>query len=190
MQGVPQDQREQAAAIYYDAFKQKLTPFLDDDPQHAIAAIADDMQLENAFVALRDGQVLGLVGFHHAGKLFVDLQMRTLFKRTNIFKGIWRVLLGILLTRKPGKGEFLLDGIAVHADARGQGIGTRLFDALFAFAEANDYTTIRLDVVNTNPRAQQLYERLGFEVVKTESVPFLKFLGFTAVTEMRRDVAH
>jgi len=82
-----------------------------------------------------------------------------------------------------------MDGVCVSASARGKGVGSALFDALFDYAHEHDYRYITLDVIDTNPRAKALYERLGFEPTKTESTSFLKpLLGFSYATKMRRSL--
>jgi len=186
--GIPPAQQRQAAAIYYDAFRQKISSMVGEDADTAVDNLIEAMHPENAFVAMREGQVLGLVGFQHGGRKLVDVRLGSLIRRYGLFSGLWRGLLDTIMARHPQRGEFLLDGIAVHTDARGQGVGTRLFDAVFAFAREQGYTHVRLDVVDTNPRARQLYERLGFVAVQTIRVPFLRSLGFTAVTTMRYDL--
>lgn len=188
VRGIPQGLEREATAIYYAAFRQKLTPFLGADEALALERLQTQLNVSQAFVAIKEDKVLGLVGFHHEGQLLVDIGAGSLFSAFGPIGGLWRIALGILVSRTPAKGEFLLDGIAVHADARGQGVGTRLFEIAFAFAREHGYTHVRLEVVNSNPRAQQLYERLGFVAVKTENVPFLKRMGFTAVTTMRYDL--
>ena len=91
----------------------------------------------------------------------------------------------LLLDRKPTPDELLMDGIVVHSDARGRGVGTRLFEELEAHARDAGKTSIRLDVVDTNPGARRLYERLGFIAVKTERTPYLRrVMGFSASTTM------
>jgi ribosomal protein S18 acetylase RimI-like enzyme len=83
-----------------------------------------------------------------------------------------------------------MDGIVVHPSARGQGIGTQLLEALFQYAREHGFARVRLDVVDTNPRARQLYERQGFVAVKTRQYPFLRrVLGFAAVTTMIKELA-
>lgn len=184
VRGIPTGQQKQAATIYYEAFKHKLTPILGTDRERVLDILTTSLQPDYAFTAIREGQVIGLLGFHHDGSQLVDISFNTLVKRFGIFGASWRALLGLVLSRNPRAGELLMDGIAVYAEGRGQGVGTRLFTALFDFAHTAGYNSIRLDVINTNPRARQLYERLGFVEVKVDSVPFLRSMGFTAVTTM------
>ncbi len=185
--GIPADHMRRAAEIYHEAFQQKLQHILG-TPEEAIPILEAAMQSDNAFVALLDGVVVGIVGFHYGDQQLLDVKYSALVEKFGILRGSWRAILGLLLSRSPEPGELLLDGIAVHADARGQGVGTRLFDAIFAFAKEANFTRIRLDVVNSNPRARQLYERLGFIATKTEHVPFMQSFGFTASTTMQKSI--
>jgi ribosomal protein S18 acetylase RimI-like enzyme len=78
-----------------------------------------------------------------------------------------------------------MDGIVVHPAARGQGVGTLLLHALFDIAQQQQMRTVRLDVVDTNPAARRLYERLGFVAVKSRRYPLLRTIfGFSASTTM------
>jgi RimJ/RimL family protein N-acetyltransferase len=53
-----------------------------------------------------------------------------------------------------------------------------------------DVVRLRLQVVDTNPRARALYERLGFRAAKTHRVPLVgPLMGFSAYTDMVRPVA-
>jgi len=185
--GIPVGQINRAAGIYHEAFQQKLQPILGTRDK-ATAVLEESLNPDYAFVALDGESLVGLVGFHDAQGQLVDIQYGTLLQHFGLLRGNWSAFLGILLSREPQPGEFLLDGIAVHADARGQGVGTRLFEAVFTHAAECGYAFIRLDVVDSNPRAQQLYERLGFVATKTEHVPFMGFMGFRAVTTMQYDL--
>ena len=55
-------------------------------------------------------------------------------------------------------------GLTVRRDVRGQGIGSALFNALFARAKSVGVTRLELEVFANNPRAIALYERMGFHV--------------------------
>ncbi len=53
--------------------------------------------------------------------------------------------------------------LSVDRAFRGQSIGTRLVDALIAWAPAHGVSRIQAWAWTSNPRALELYERLGFE---------------------------
>lgn len=55
---------------------------------------------------------------------------------------------------------------AVTDSWRGQGIGTSFLQREIGLAREQAYKKCALNVSSSNPKAQQLYERLGFQVVK------------------------
>ena len=57
-------------------------------------------------------------------------------------------------------GEF---GVSVARGSRGCGLGTRLVDALLAWAPTAGIRRVEVQVFACNPRALALYRRLGFE---------------------------
>jgi len=80
-------------------------------------------------------------------------------------------------------------GIAVDSRCRGQGIGSKLLDQIIQYALENRFETVRLDVIDSNPRAKKLYESKGFVAIKSESYPYLKWLiGFSGSTTMELNI--
>jgi ribosomal protein S18 acetylase RimI-like enzyme len=59
-------------------------------------------------------------------------------------------------------------GMAVHEPYRGQGIGTKLIEAMISHLLSHGYGKVSLSVDGTNP-AIRLYRRFGFFDVKTEN---------------------
>jgi putative acetyltransferase len=55
--------------------------------------------------------------------------------------------------------------VAVHPQWQGQGVGSRLFEALIAWAKDQDPAILRIELAAGagNPGAIRLYERLGFK---------------------------
>ena len=182
--GVPEHVRRQAAELYWEAFGRKLEPAIGPS-ERGIALIAQRLVLDRAVTAVRGDELLGLAGFHLDGSCLVNVRIRDLTREFGVIGGLWRTILLVLLDDAPRKGELLMDGIAVRDDQRGKGIGTALLRTLFEVARANGLGSLRLSVVDTNPRARALYEREGFVATKTERTPYLrKLMGFGASTEM------
>ena len=108
-----------------------------------------------------------------------------LLAKLGVFRGVWAIAVFSLYERTPTPGELVMDGIAVHKDYRGYGIGGRLLDEIVNYARENDFQTVRLDVIDINPGARRLYERRGFVAVRTEHFPYLRWLlGFGGSTTM------
>ena len=73
-----------------------------------------------------------------------------------------------------------MDGVVVAEAARGCGLGGRLLDAIETHARAKGRRAVRLDVVDTNPRARALYVRRGFEATnKLRMGPLAPIFGFS-----------
>ncbi len=191
--GLPDPLRMEAARLYDEAFRQKLSPIIPDTARR-VKFLADNCNPHRAWVALDDGKpqgekLAGLAGFHADGQGFIGGEVRSILAQLGWLRGAWALGWFALLERKPVPGELLMDGISVATSMRGQGIGGTLLDRLTEYAVAQGLTHLRLDVVDTNPGAKRLYERKGFVATKTESAPFLRpIMGFGASTTMIRRV--
>ncbi|MEV7321099.1 N-acetyltransferase [Streptomyces sp. NPDC093970] len=62
-------------------------------------------------------------------------------------------------------GHLFLDSIAVHPDARGQGVGRRLLEFVDAHARALGLSEVRLYTNALMWENQELYPKYGYEVV-------------------------
>ena len=106
-------------------------------------------------------------------------------------RGLFKVLfLYFYFAERPSKGELTIESIVVRPAMRGKGFGTRLLEAVFDFALAKGFGSVRLQVVDTNPDARRLYERMGFVATKTRRHPYLRrMMGFSAVTTMVKELS-
>ncbi|MEM7774744.1 MAG: GNAT family N-acetyltransferase [Pseudomonadota bacterium] len=185
--GVPQAQIARATRIYCEAFGEKLSPFLG-SVDDMVGPLSSALVADRAVVAMRGGEVAGVVGFKVRGRgLFEPTFWQ--FAKAYGWSGPFRLLGLSFLDRPERSGELLLDGLAVAADARGQGLGTGLLKATEAHAARLGKVSVGLDVVDTNPRARQLYERVGFAATKTTGVGAMRLVfPFRAVTRMTKPV--
>jgi ribosomal protein S18 acetylase RimI-like enzyme len=176
----------QAAELYFAAFEGKIGGVLGRDgrgarfiekvidPNHAISAVNDD-----------ETRLLGIAGFKTAEGSMVGGELSNLSSVYGLFGALWRALPLSLLERKLEDDVLLMDGIAVAAGQRGKGVGTKLLAAILAEAKSRGKRRIRLDVIDTNPRARALYEKVGFVETGTEQLGPLKHLfGFSSATKM------
>lgn len=67
-------------------------------------------------------------------------------------------------------GTFYIANLAVHPDDRAKGIGTQLLLRCIADAKAAEASAVFISVSIDNPRAQKLYESLGFQVVAAKTM--------------------
>lgn len=162
---LPPGQEEVAADLFWQAFGRKLNRLLGPEAR-ALSMLAAGIRHDHAFAALdRQGRLIGIAGFRDPDGGLVD-QSQTLMQKTyGRWGATWRRLAFRALEQDVDNDRFLIDGIAVDRDARGQGVGTALLAALCDAGRERSYREIRLDVLPENIRARALYEREGFVVV-------------------------
>ncbi|NBP30465.1 MAG: GNAT family N-acetyltransferase, partial [Flavobacteriia bacterium] len=83
------------------------------------------------------------------------------------------ILLNPILNKKEIDGIYI-QNISVSAAARGEGIGSKLLNALENDAKQKNINALWLDVALDNPNAKRLYERMGFETVSKHFILFSK----------------
>ena len=182
--GLPERSRRAAAELFYQSFRQKGQFFLGAPPA-GVVILEHDLCAKQAVVARQADRLVGVAGIQHQRRPFLALRLRTYLATLGLIEGVLRFGAACLAARPYRDGELLMDGIAVDEAVRGQGVGSKLLHAVIDFAQANGYRTVRLDVVDTNVRARQLYERLGFVATRTQRLPIKReWLGFTASTTM------
>ncbi|SEN31628.1 Acetyltransferase (GNAT) family protein [Loktanella fryxellensis] len=185
--GLTEAQRAAAAALYWEAFGAKLGPVLGPSARALdfVAAAIDPSHV----IAATDAQdrLVGVIGFKTHRSAFVAGCLPVMAASYGWPGALWRTGLLNLLARDTETTCLLTDGLAVAAHARGQGIGTALIAALAAEAHRRHYPALRLDVIDTNPRAQALYARLGFRAVKTTPIgPLRHIFGYRHTITMTR----
>lgn len=187
LKGLPPALRRRGARLYWEAFGGKLDRVLGPEDR-ALAFFDRVIRGDHCVIALDgSGMLLGLAGFKtiegsFAGGTWADL--RAVY---GPFGGVWRGAALWALSREVDNDRFLMDGLCVTTLARGQGVGTALVQAICEEALVRGYPSVRLDVVDTNVRARQLYEREGFVATRTQSLGLLRHLfGFSATVTMVR----
>lgn len=189
--GFPEALRSRAAELYFEAFSGKLGGLLGPrnraiaffsrifDPEFVLCAVTADRR-----------SLLGIAGFKTAEGSLTGGGLGDLASIYGWFGTLWRAPLLALLERDTVDDQLLMDGIAVTKEARGLGIGTALLEAIAEEAQKRDVRAVRLDVVDSNPRAMALYERFGFQAKSTEKTgPFRLIFGFSSSTRMELEVA-
>ncbi len=86
--------------------------------------------------------------------------------------------------RPPKADEYYVAHLGVREELRGRGIGARLTRHLLASADPGRHRAATLDVAATNPRAEALYARLGFQVEALRRSPLKS--RYHAVADHRR----
>jgi ribosomal protein S18 acetylase RimI-like enzyme len=187
-QGLSDHHRQEAALLYWQAFGPKLGRVLGPE-RLALSYLARVMRADHCLIALgKDGGLVGLAGFKTSQGSFAGGSTDDLRAIYGPIGGRWRTrVLQLLGNDPPDTERFLLDGLCVSDEVRGQGVGTALLEAIVEEGRRRGYGAVRLDVVDTNARARALYERRGFVLDRTEAIgPLRLIFGFNAAHTMIR----
>jgi len=187
--GLPEQFKSSAIKLYDQAFGAKISVAVRADEKRIFLLISCFMP-EYGIFAIYDKKLVGIAGFHTpTGSLTGGITYSDLISQLGFIMGNWAALIFSLYERKPRAGELVMDGIVVHSDLRGKGIGSRLLEEIGKYAKENQFNRIRLDVIDINPKAKKLYERKGFKAVKSEPFPYLRWLlGFSGSTRMELSI--
>ncbi|MBI9076375.1 MAG: GNAT family N-acetyltransferase [Desulfatibacillum sp.] len=181
--GLPEMYRRQVAETYVRTFPHKYETIMG-PTEKACRVLERDMNPDCAIVASSKGKFAGVAGMNFGDARLVKTRKRTFVRTFGILEGLCRFGVFRAVSRKTEKKVLRFDGLVVSENMRGKGVGSRLLQGVKDYAKDRGFWTIKLDVLDTNPRARCLYERLGFKPVKTEHYPYLSSLGFSGVTTM------
>lgn len=180
-----------AADLFVTALDEKLIPVLGNEAK-AIAFIESIIVSNSCLSAVEDGRLLGVLAIQTNEQGFLNISLNNLRDHYGLLGGIRRAAGLILLQHIPKPAEIYIDGIVVADFARGKGIGTKLLDELMIFGGSQGFERVTLHVIDSNPRALKLYERLGFTIQKRSKLwPANRIIGwtFSEWNLMGRDIA-
>lgn len=174
--------------LYYTGLEAKLEPVFG-PLVTALAVLPASIHPSRCLVALSNGLLGGILGLHDQRGSFLEPSYGTMVRHYGQIAGTFRTMLLMLLDHKVPPGDLYLDGIAVDPSQQGRGIGTALINAFEHRARDNGFATVSLEVIDSNPRARQLYARLGYREVATHSMgPFSRLFGFRTTCRMSKTV--
>jgi ribosomal protein S18 acetylase RimI-like enzyme len=123
---------------------------------------------QNTIFAERDGVIVGMaLGFtaEQRGSFSGEVLKRAAGSsalRIKLVKLLFAPIMRIVQTISPG--DFYILAVALDRELRGEGIGTRLLDAMEERARSEGSARLLLDVGAGNEGARRLYERRGMTV--------------------------
>lgn len=187
--GLAPEHEEAALRVLHAAFAWKLRIGLD-GPEDMIRLFAGQVDRSACWTAIVDGRLAGILTRQSGGEEFYQLSARRMLATFWPLKTI-RVLVNLfLLNESPPPDAFYIESIAVDADIRGLGIGGKLMAEAETRARELGLPLLALDVIGDNHGAIRLYERLGYQIVKTTRGFLVKYLtGSNEVHRMEKRFA-
>lgn len=177
---INKNQRIRAIEILYYAFEQKIRALIKSKDK-ALAIYNKSLKNDQVFYALLDGNVVGLIGLQYKNRTFLEFKYRDLRKYFNPLQSYFIYKIYKLTSPKIKDDVLRIDSVAVDTSCRSLGIGTQLINKVFEFAKNKGFKEVVLEVINTNPKAKELYERIGFKEEKIVRYYFLtRSAGFSS----------
>ena len=179
-ESINKNQRIRAIEILYYAFEQKIRALIK-SKEKALAIYNKSLKNDQVFYALLDGNVVGLIGLQYKNRTFLEFKYRDLRKYFNPLQSYFIYKIYKLTSPKIKDDVLRIDSIAVDKSFRNLGIGTQLINKVFEFAKNKGIKKVILEVINTNPKAKDLYKRIGFKEKKIVRYYFLtRSAGFSS----------
>lgn len=151
-----------------------------------------NLNYPNIICAVNEGKIAGVLGFKNINKSLINYDKSNFIELFGYFSGYYKYLKNRLtgfFESTPKKDEVVIEMIAVSSEFRSKGTGTFLINQIFDIGKKENKSKILLKVVNTNPRAKSLYEKLGFQVKKKIYFCFFTYSsGFTSVEYMFKEI--
>jgi ribosomal protein S18 acetylase RimI-like enzyme len=186
--GLPAQFRLQVAEIYYDAFRQKIIPLVRSQ-EKGINLLQQLFNAQHALIAMVQDKCVGVAGLHYDDQYFVEPKLSVFVHELGGLRGIPGYLFFHAFEPTPSKEKLHIECLAVSSTMCGKGIGSLLLKEIIQLAGEKRYHKVCLEVVDTNPDAQRLYERQGFTVTSIKRYPYLrKIVGFSAQNLMEKEI--
>jgi ribosomal protein S18 acetylase RimI-like enzyme len=149
--------------------------------RHALAREAGEFGFGVHVVGEQDGRIVASGGGWLGGSAaFARATLRSIVGAVPVLSlpAMWRRgAQAVSVMPDPVAGEFYIGHLGVDPALRGRGIGAQMVRHFLAAAGRSGASRAVLDVSVENPRAQALYEKLGFVVMATRESHFANEFG-------------
>lgn len=153
------------------AFNDRNSDQLDAFLRRAFATGGNEFSAEQHLALEENGEIVALGALRFAAQTprFTAQAMTLILRHYRppaALRTAWRGLRTEAVIKPPPRGVAFIYQLAVRPDQQGRGHGRRLVAELLRRAQQQGYRRAGLNVSEENPRAQALYEQLGFRVVQ------------------------
>ncbi len=187
-------QQNEFADLAYEAFLKKIRHLwlFNKTEGQAKQFLTSAAIFENGVYALLDDTVVGYIALDKRDASFFKYELKNFTKIFGKWGGLWRYAFHKIVNyfETPlNDNEAKVEMIAVNKSVRGQGIGEQLLLTAFEQVKKENISKIFLEVVDTNPKAKKLYERLGFSTLKVDTLgKITQKAGFSKVYLMCKEI--
>ncbi|MDR1540922.1 MAG: GNAT family N-acetyltransferase [Clostridiales bacterium] len=185
------EMKVQISHVFVDGFYQWLR-YLSKDKERLCRAMTHMFNADCFFVAIQNGEVIGITACVAKGEKCVRLNRREFAKHLGFVRGsIAYAMLHKEFEVKTypipiGKDAGAVEFVAVLSVHRGKGVAAGLIQHIFSVTDFREYI---LEVADTNTEAVRLYTRLGFTEILRVQQKHTKQSGINALVYMKRESA-
>jgi len=160
--------KERLGEVYVNAFYDDVLKYFSNDKDKLKKVFACGFLLEYFYVAIMNNEIVGIIACMGKGEVFIKLELKTFIKYLGVFRGfILNCFFKQFLKGFPKLDEktALIECVAVDTKHQRKGIASTFIKSLIALSKYENYI---LEVIETNKKAINLYDKLGFKVVYTK----------------------
>lgn len=175
------------ASIIQEAFWDKMAWYFHKvSKEEAFILIEKAITYNMGFYYKENDKVLGVALLSRTGVPYLNIGPE-IRKKIGFWRGwLLSISYGMMSKRKD---QLYLQMLGVSPMSRGKGVGTKMLTYLFALAREEGMKKVILDVIDTNPKAKNLYEREGFVLTKYINTKlFTRNMGFNGVYIMQKTI--
>ena len=185
IRNLPESSKIRASELVYEAFQKKINSVIK-EKEKAIRIITKSINYSAGFYAVYENSLVGIAGTQSKGNRFIKVKFSYFHEEYEFFKAlIKKIYFNFDSIGTIKNDELELTALSVQKEMRSRKIGTKLINSIILYAKNNGYKKVILTVVDTNPLAKKLYEKIGFNKHKTKKYGFLtRSAGFKEVTHM------
>lgn len=177
-----QPQQTVAIDVLYYGFFNKINSLflLTKNESQARRMIRDIINIENSIVVFNDDKIVGIALLESSGNKSFKFDWVLMHREFGIFGAILRRCnYWFIHGTSRSDNELHIKAITILENFRNQGVGSYLLSEIESFAKDSKFDQLTLEVIDSNPAAKRLYERLGFTTYRTVSTwPHTSLSGF------------
>ena len=173
MDDLADDVNLKVAHVFVDAYYDLLCS-MTEDKEKLIASFKDAFVKDVFYLALIDGEVVGMLACSNNKHRAVNLNRSSFIKSLGFLKGNFAYF--FISNEFHKKLDYdddatYIEFVATTSQARGKGVATKLFKHVI---ENSGYNQFTLDVIDTNEKALSIYRKLGFKEFKRTSATYFE----------------
>ncbi|MEK7015045.1 GNAT family N-acetyltransferase [Bacillus sp. FSL R9-9410] len=180
-----EDIREKVSELFVDGFGKNFA-FFSKDEQKLAKAFAHIFVLDVFYIAMIEGDIVGMTACTDGKTLSVRLNKHELRKYLGLYKG---TLAYIFLksefeksAMETGEKKASVEFVVTASKYRGNGVATTLMNYIINLPQYDEFI---LEVADTNESAVQLYGKLGYKEFTRVKQKFSKISGVNYLVYMK-----